>query len=499
MRTRYEMSRKRKGILLRKQNALRAVFLLCMMAGAIAAIYIGYTIHSPSIYKGIRISGVEVGGMNPAEAFDILQRKNQRQMDNMFIELQNEDMKWIINGRDIGARLDIEEKVNEAYRLGRRGNFIIRFLGIRRLEREGFELNLNIVYDEALLKSQIDEIADEVNEDMKDAFIDFPTGKEQKVIIVPEKEGKALDQDLLMEEINRGLQSESQLSIALPMKPILPKVSGEELQKLTHMISSFSTNLGNSNEDRRHNVFLAAKSINGFRVMPGEVFSFNKATGERTIERGYRNAAVITKDKRLEDEPGGGICQTSTTLYNAVLLAGMEITERAHHSFPVFYAEPGFDATVNYPVTDFKFRNTRDTPIYLVSYESGNNLVVEVYGASLPNGITYKLEKEVYEEIPAPEPEIRQDTKKEYSDRIKYKDEEYVWVESRKGIKVRTYRVTLKEGREIGRHLIADDFYQPIKGITYIGTEERPLRDWFAPHNGNSSDAKEVISLTLDD
>ncbi|MGI6706456.1 MAG: VanW family protein [Clostridia bacterium] len=197
----------------------------------------------------------------------------------------------------------------------------------------------------------------------------------------------------------------------------------------------------------------------------------------------------------MEDEPGGGVCQTSATLYHAVLLAGMEIVERAHHSFPVFYAEPGFDATVNYPVTDFKFRSTMDTPIFLVSYEAGNELVVEVYGAPLSGGIRYKLEKEVYEEIPAPEPKLRQDFKKEFIDRIKYKDEEYVWVESRKGIKARTYRVTLKEGREIGGHLIADDFYRPIKGITYIGVEERPLRDLFAPNNENSTN--EVISLTL--
>jgi len=493
------MSRKHKGMLIRRKIAMRHFFLLCMIVSAIGSIYIGYTINSSNLYKGIRISGVEVGGMSPAEAVEVLQRKYQRQMDNMFIELRNEDMKWVINGRDFAAKMDIEEKVNEAYQLGRRGNFVNRFLEIRRLEREGFDLKLKIVYDKALLKSKIDEIANEVNEDMKDAVMDFPIGKEQKIVVVSEKEGKELDQELLIEEIDKGLQSETKLNIVLPMKPILPKVSKEELQKLTHFISRFSTNLGNSNEDRRHNVFWAAKSINGVRVKPGEVFSFNKATGERTIERGYRKAAVITKDKRLEDEPGGGVCQTSTTLYNAVLLAGMEIIERAHHSFPVFYAEPGFDAVVNYPLTDFKFRNTMDTPIYLVSYESGNNLVVEVYGASLPNGITYRLENEIYEEIPAPEPEIRQDIKKEYIDRIKYKDEAYVWVESRKGIKVRTYRVASKGGKEIGRQLIADDFYQPIKGVTYIGIEERPPRDWFAPRNESSSDVKKVISLTLDE
>lgn len=178
MRTRYEMTRKHKRTLVRKRIAMRFAFLLCMIAGAIAAIYIGYTFHSSTLYKCIRISGVEVGGLSPAEAIDVLQRKKQRQMDNMFIELRNEDMKWIINGRDIAARLDTEEKVNEAYRLGRRGNFITRILEIRRLGREGFELNLNVVFDKALLRSKIDNIANEVNEDMKDAFIDFPIGKE---------------------------------------------------------------------------------------------------------------------------------------------------------------------------------------------------------------------------------------------------------------------------------------------------------------------------------
>lgn len=131
--------------------------------------------------------------------------------------------------------------------------------------------------------------------------------------------------------------------------------------ELTHILGDFSTPLMGS-PDRVHNIRLSLQAINNTIVMPGEIFSFNEVVGERTPERGYRNAPIILGEAVVPGV-GGGVCQTSTTLYNAVRLAGLEIVERRIHSIAPSYIKHGMDAAVAWPYTDFKFRNDSASPV----------------------------------------------------------------------------------------------------------------------------------------
>ena len=132
---------------------------------------------------------------------------------------------------------------------------------------------------------------------------------------------------------------------------------------LTHLLGDFSTPLMGS-PDRVQNIRLSLEAITNSVVYPGEVFSFNEVVGERTMERGYRNAPIILGETVVPGV-GGGICQSSTTLYNAVRQADLEIVERRIHSIAPSYIKHGLDATVAWPYTDFKFKNNTDAPVII--------------------------------------------------------------------------------------------------------------------------------------
>jgi vancomycin resistance protein YoaR len=145
--------------------------------------------------------------------------------------------------------------------------------------------------------------------------------------------------------------------------------------EITHYTTKYNVNEMN----RTHNLTKAANGINGSIILPGKVFSFNQTVGQRTMETGYKDAMVIVNGK-FEPGLGGGICQVSSTLYNACLLAGLEITERHNHNLTVAYVPLGQDATVSYGTQDFKFKNNTTSPIYVRAVAGGGYLTVNIYG-----------------------------------------------------------------------------------------------------------------------
>lgn len=145
-------------------------------------------------------------------------------------------------------------------------------------------------------------------------------------------------------------------------------------------LSEFSTELLDRSWPRVNNIKLASKAINGYIVKSGEVFSFNEVVGERSTERGYRIAPVILKGERAYDE-GGGVCQVSSTLYNSVKAAGLEVLERHSHSKDVHYLHPGEDAAVEYGTMDFKFKNTKEFAIKIEAYVMNNKMITAIIKA----------------------------------------------------------------------------------------------------------------------
>ena len=177
----------------------------------------------------------------------------------------------------------------------------------------------------------------------------------------------------------------------VPLKIITPNVTTNMIgmEAFPDYISTFSTRYNISDRDRTTNLRLAANKINGTVLMPGETFSYNKVVGRRTIAAGYKEAKIY-QDGQVIDGLGGGICQISTTLFNAVLYANLEIIEKRNHQFVPSYVSAGRDATVVYGSQDFKFKNTRNYPIKITCSVDRGNAKFDIYG--LREGTEYNID-----------------------------------------------------------------------------------------------------------
>lgn len=184
----------------------------------------------------------------------------------------------------------------------------------------------------------------------------------------------------------KQLLNEDKEEYIIPLKISSPEITTNMIGKeaFPDLLSNFSTKYSVSNKNRTTNLVLAASKINGTVLMPGEIFSYNKTVGERTIAAGYKEAAIYA-DGKVVDGLGGGICQITTTLYNAVLYANLEIVERRNHQFVPSYVVAGRDATVVYGLTDFKFKNSRNYPIKILCSVSSGIAKFEILGLKTDN------------------------------------------------------------------------------------------------------------------
>ena len=244
----------------------------------------------------------------------------------------------------------------------------------------------------------------------------------------------------------------------IPLKITKPKTTLKNLS-----VDAFPNVLGKAdgvydvtNYNRANNLTIAGKKINEFVLAPGETFSYNKVLGARTVEAGYKEAAIYVGGQ-VVDGLGGGICQISTILYNAVLKANLDIVERKCHQFLPGYAKPGLDATVAYGSIDFKFKNNRNYPIKISSSIIAGVVQIEILGIKEDSDVTVVLENNVKKIIPF-ETRYITNTKLEAGSSVKVQN-------GADGKVVETYKVTKKGEQEISRELISVDKYDALTEI----------------------------------
>jgi len=225
-------------------------------------------------------------------------------------------------------------------------------------------------YFEDEVRSIVREMAREIDQPEVNASIDKETGG-----IIPEQNGVFVDVEATVELVMNAAAGEH---LQLVIIESVPQLRAEHLEPLTEILGDFSTPVMGS-PGRVTNLRLALAAINNTLVLPGQVFSFNEVVGERTPEKGYKPAPIIYGEA-VADGVGGGICQVSTTLYNAVRLAGLEVVERRMHSIAPSYIRHGLDATVAWPHTDFKFRNNSEYPIIVKGEIQGWRVRVWIVG-----------------------------------------------------------------------------------------------------------------------
>ena len=265
------------------------------------------------------------------------------------------------------------------------------------------------------------------------------------------------------------------LSICLPHAERVRAMPFYDLdpQKIV-LRAEFSTDYSRSSEERKHNIALAVKALDGTFIDVGGEFSFNRTVGERSEKRGYKPAKIITKGKFTEGI-GGGVCQVSTTLYNALLLADIPVTEFHPHSLTVSYIEPSFDAMVSFGFADLRAVNRTHNPVIVYAAADGERITVRVYGEPLRINVIRK--SVVTGEIPLPADEEIVDTDGEYPD-LKF-GEKLIVGYGKKGLRSEGFLIKTKNGKVIENRKIRKDAYAPIPRTFVIGTDGREETESF--------------------
>lgn len=232
--------------------------------------------------------------------------------------------------------------------------------------------------------------------------------------------------------------------------------------------AQFFTSFPLSSNERKNNIKLASTSLDGTFIDVGAEFSFNKTVGARTEKNGYKTAKIIVGGKFV-DGVGGGVCQVSTTLYNAVLLAGLKITEYHPHSLPVSYVAPSFDAMVNSNTADLKFVNVTNNPIYIKTEVNSSQIKISIYGEKMTE--KYVRQSVIVSEIPAPSEQVVVDDALEYPSL--YEGESKVVSYGKNGYFSEGYLIKYVNGKPVNIAKIRKDKYSPVQGVIVQGKAKK--------------------------
>ncbi len=413
-----------------------------------------------TFYHNVIVNNVNVGGKSRAEAAALFE--GDRSVPELGVTVEIDGRKWEIRSSDINAHYNLDEVLDKALAVGHEGGVFKRLSEILTLRSEPASFSLSADYDE----TRLHEIAMEISRDTSvapiNASLQFFPAADPCFIYTEESPGRDVDAEELYTKMKARVDSGKVATLSLQTELLHPQETVQQLKDRTQLVGTFTTAL-KPDIVRTGNVLLAGDAVNGTVLEPGEEFSFNQATGERTKARGYGDAPTISGGQ-LVDAPGGGVCQVSTTIYNAALLAGLEIVERHSHTWPLTYADPGRDATVDWgSKKDLRIRNNLDKPVYLLfTVDNAKSLItVEFYG--LPGVETITVVAEDFETITPQKP-------------IKYSNpgKPIGWTKTitpaRNGCRVKIYRV-FTSGEEVRRELVSKDYYPPQRGEIEIGTQ----------------------------
>jgi len=325
------------------------------------------------ILSGVSVAGVDVGGLSAAQAEEKLRRFAQEQLAGR-AHLRFGQRVFAVKLSALGFSVDVQPAVRQALRMGRRETILASLSERVRVLRSGEQIAIPLRVNKRRLYAALEAVALSLNRPPQDAQV---VVRGSKLVVVPERVGLRLE---VAETARRLLASRPllgrQVSCPLIVTRIPPEVFARDLRDL-EIIGQFTTHFPPWQTSRVNNIKLACKIMDGTIVPPGGIFSLNEAVGERSWERGFRYAPVYS-GKKVIMGIGGGVCQVSTTTYNAARRAGMRIVERHQHSLPVHYVPWGMDATVSYPSPDMKFQNILDAPVVVKAKVEGSYLTVSL-------------------------------------------------------------------------------------------------------------------------
>ena len=487
------------------------------------------------IYNGIKAGDVSLGKMNIEDASKAIIEAYPLD-SNRVIRLFCEGEETAFSLGEVGAVVDGVKTAENAFALGRDGNRKEKLKLIGDMKKNGAQIDVVVSFNEDILLSKINEIANKIDVPERELAISLEgeelvitrgksgwriieqTAKEQirnavldetisEVGLITEKVNPTeltvdyLEQEVCTEPQDASYTIENQRLNIIPEKlgvkidtmeakaiidetpgdvvriPAIitpPEVTAEKIntELFPHLLATYQTTYTASNISRSHNVSLASQNISNCVLAPGDVFSYNDTVGPRTAERGFREAGVYVGNK-VEQGLGGGICQVSSTLFNAVVLADLEIVYRMSHSLPVSYVPLGRDATVSYGSIDFKFANNTGEPIKIIASAVNGRNTVSIYGTKKNPDRTISITTECTAVYPPNVEKIEDPTLPVGTVEVEEKGAQ--------GSSHITYKI-IKENGTSKTEVLTRSTYQATDRVERIGTKE--VEEVVAEQNG---------------
>ena len=409
------------------------------------------------IHKNIYVRDINLSGLTKEEAKDKI-NATLKEHDSFVLRLNEKE--YIFKKEYIDVDYNVEELVNEAYSIGRKQGLISNLKTKANLDLgEKQVLDYDYTFSENKLNDYIDCLGKEVYKRPINSYIKVMD--DDNIIVSNDKDGYKINKPELKAIIVGKIKSLDCNEEIIPITSIKANYLYEDLIKIDTVLGRFETFFNPNNENRCNNIRLAARATNNVILKEGEIFSFNDKIKNSYLSKYFKEATIIIngkKDKGL----GGGMCQVSTTIYNAALYSGLKILNTKNHSIPSAYIEKGRDATVSQGYIDLKFSNKYNTPVLINNKVYENKIVSTIYG-SRKDAKDIKVITKTVEELPN-KIVIKNSDKYDLGEKV-------IEQEGRKGYKVETYRI-YKYGDCESKEYISQSYYPPQDKIIVNGTRE---------------------------
>lgn len=339
-------------------------------------------VYSDKILQGVTINGVSVGGMTAEQAKNALLPVEQSLTSSRQMQLVYDNKLFPLDLSNMPCTVNTDAVIKDAFDLVKTAiDYTTLMSLVQDVQTNGRALTLTVSYDLATLNTAVTQIAAQIDIPAQDAQVTGVDKDTHQLTFKNEVVGYVVDQPALINLIADAVKTGSTTPINIPITVTQPTLTAATLQGQFVLRASATTDFSTSTSERKYNVRKGAGLINGTVIKPGETFSTNDTLGVRSTGNGWKMANAY-ESGAVVPQAGGGVCQLSTTLYNAIVKGDLEVVYRRNHSMPVHYIKEGLDATINSVgnIIDFQFKNNTTSDIVIIGYTSGNKLTFEVWG-----------------------------------------------------------------------------------------------------------------------
>ena len=436
---------------------IAAVILISAVVSFISAVVI--TGRSDRVFPGITAGGLDIGNMTRTEAGRILEEHGDfLRGKTVTARFDGGNGSFKLSAADL--KVNARSTVDKAISVGRRGNFLEQWRERRSVAKTGHEVSLDFSVSKEKLRVVLDDLTREIRIPPRDAKLIITP--EDAVTIVESSTGRGVDLETAYNDLRRIIANAGELEMELRIVQLQPAKTTEEIgnMRVNGVLAQYSTRFDIKKTNRVYNIRVAAGALDGQIIKSGETFSFNKVVGPRSQEAGYKLAPTILNNEFI-DTLGGGVCQVSTTLYNTLLLADVEVLERSSHSLVIKYVPLGQDAAVAFNGKDLKFRNNLPCAMIIKTAVHGDTVTFKLFGDT-------SLRKSV---------QIINKVIKDYPFKIVYKDDAtlakgktVVDQKGTQGYRVTSSMIVSQDGKVIAKKNLPSSFYAPLDQIVLVGT-----------------------------